>query len=87
MKMRTIDGYEVRECPFCGKIDTIDFADIKSEEMCSNCYEEDKCPHYGEYECKCGCFVVCSHIRGGCGASSGWGSDKETAVEIWNRRA
>lgn len=32
MKIRIIDGYKVKECPFCGKVSTVDFADVKAEE-------------------------------------------------------
>lgn len=85
--MRTIDCYEVRECPFCGKSESVDFADILTEEMCGNCEDEDRCPCYKDHECSSGYFVVCNYHKGGCGASGGWGGDKETAVRNWNRRA
>lgn len=85
MKIKTIEKYDLRECPFCGKIDTIDFADLKTEEMCGNC-EEDRCPCYKDDTTCNGTFVVCSFAKGGCGAASGWGWDKETAVANWNRR-
>ena len=83
--MRTIEKYAVRECPFCGKSTTVVFADIKTEELCRNCNEE-KCDCYEDAECSFGYFVVCNALKGGCGASGGWGCDKETAVRNWNRR-
>lgn len=82
---KMLDKYEVRECPFCGKIDTIDFADLKTEEMCGDC-GDDRCPCYKEDTTCNGVFVVCSFSRGGCGASGGWAWNKESAVEKWNRR-
>lgn len=86
MKIRIIDGYKVKECPFCGKVSTIDFADVKTEEYCMNCDKEDLCPAYKDEECGCGVFVVCSFAKGGCGGSGAWALDKETAVKRWNRR-
>lgn len=83
--MRTIENYAVRECPFCGKSTTVVFSNIKTEEMCRNCNEE-KCDCYEDEECSFGYFVVCSALKGGCGAAGGWGVDKETAVRNWNRR-
>lgn len=86
MKIRIIDGYKVKECPFCGKVSTIDFADLKTEEMCGNFDQEDLCPAYKDEECGCGVFVVCNYAKGGCGGSGAWALDKETAVKRWNRR-
>ena len=82
---KMLGKYEVLECPFCGKVDTIDFADLKTEEICGNC-EDDKCPCYTDDTTCIGEFVVCNFAKGGCGASGGWGWDKETAVANWNRR-
>lgn len=86
-KIRILDKkYKVRECPFCGKVSTVDFADIKAEEYCMNFDKEDMCPAYKDEECGCGVFVVCSLAKGGCGGSGTWALDKGTAVKYWNRR-
>lgn len=85
MKIKTIEKYDLRECPHCGRLAPVEFADLKTEEMCGNC-EDDKCPCYADDTTCNGAFVVCDCTKGGCGAAGGWGWDKETAVANWNRR-
>ena len=86
MKIKTIGKYDLRECPHCGKLAPVEFADLKTEEMCLHSTKGSKCPCYKDEIGCAGVFVVCNRFEGGCGASSGWGWDKETAVANWNRR-
>ena len=53
--------------------------------QCGKC--SGTCPAYEEMEPCPWHFVVCSHYRGGCGASGGWELTEEKAIESWNRRA
>lgn len=84
---KMLDGYEVKSCPFCGKIDSVDFANLKEEEDCEAFENEDKCPAYKSCSVCNGFYVVCSVAKGGCGGHSGFSWDKDNAVGKWNRRA
>lgn len=79
---------ELKLCPFCGKQTTPVFSTVQDCEMCAN-FEDERCPECYENNGNDGCihFVVCDVNRGGCGASTGWYIDKESALEAWNRRA
>lgn len=77
---------KLRECPFCGKKDTVDFTDAKELEECTK-FESEDCPCYEEMP-SCYCVaVVCSVYKKGCGAISGYAVTREKAIELWNRRA
>jgi len=76
---------KIKPCPFCGK-DVAELSDVKECEDCANFENEDACPAYEEMEPCPWHFVVCSHYRGGCGASGGWELTEEKAIEAWNRR-
>lgn len=78
--------FEVKECPFCGKKDALEFTDAKELEECTK-FEDEECPCYEE-EDHCYCkAIVCSIKRGGCGASSGYATSIEKVVQMWNMRA
>ena len=81
-----VDGYTLRECPFCGK-DVADFATAKELEDCQNSEDEDVCPAY-QFDCHCNRFTICCNVhKGGCGATTGYAWGREMAAEKWNRRA
>lgn len=85
MKIKNIGNvYSVKECPFCGKIESVEFANLREEEEC-NMFDDDRCPAFESCECS-GVYVICSVNKGGCGASSGFAWRKDKAVELWNRR-
>lgn len=76
---------KLRECPFCGKKDTLEWTDAKELEDCRK-FESEDCPCYEE-EPKCYCrAIVCSVSKGGCGASSGYATTVERVLGKWNRR-
>ncbi len=62
---------QLKPCPFCGKKEIKIIHDYEL-------YEEGS----GGY------FVVCDgkNKEKGCGASSGWGADKNKVTKAWNRR-
>ena len=70
---------ELKPCPFCGKSETLVWADAKQEEVCGR---------FDECEadmCLTG-SVFCSVNNGGCGASGGFRYIKEEAIAAWNTR-
>lgn len=68
---------ELKPCPFCGKTDSLEVSDCGSLEECGM-FEE-----CGEFAYK---TVVCNVNKKGCGATSGYASTKEEAIEKWNTR-
>jgi len=61
---------KLKTCPFCGK---------KPEVV------EIWIPH-GLHEGGYSWVVRCNYLNGGCGAQGGSRTEKEEAIEIWNRR-
>lgn len=69
---------ELKPCPFCGETDTlvaINFNEMYGYEKGEDAYHQD--PRY---------TIVCSRMRGGCGATGGYKKDAELAIENWNTR-
>ena len=73
----------LRSCPFCGK-SVATFVTAREEEECKH-FEDDVCPVYEPDECGVK-KIVCDFTQGGCGASTGYASSEERAIELWNRR-
>lgn len=84
--MKELEGFIVKECPFCGKIDTVDFANLQEEEDCENFENEDRCPAFESCTVCNGVYVICSAKLGGCGSHSGFRWRKDLAVKAWNMR-
>ena len=61
-------------CPFCGK----ELAIFLNSKEINDC---DECGNDRSYT------VVCDNQKGGCGAASGYDTDKGRAVNNWNMRA
>ncbi len=68
---------ELRECPCCGKTDTVGLTDCHELQECKNF---ECCESYG-YVC-----IVCDVNKGGCGASGGYAQTADEAAQKWNRR-
>ena len=74
---------ELKSCPFCGK-NVAEVTNAKELETCKKFESEDCC--YEEND-RCGLYtVVCNYLKGGCGATSGYFSQEEMAIERWNTR-
>ena len=84
--MKELEGFMVKECPFCGKVDTVDFANLQEEEDCENFEDEDRCPAFESCTVCNGVYVICSVKLGGCGSHSGFRWRKDLAVKAWNMR-
>ena len=74
---------DLKRCPFCGNIKDLQVMDENEVEYL--------CPEDSRYTSKPYYAVICavnmSHrTKGGCGASGGYESTKELAIEKWNRR-
>ena len=79
---------ELKPCPFCGKVDTLEFATRRELEDCpdfDDCEAETCgrgfCDVYDNWDC-----IVCSVSKGGCGASGGYDECPAKAIEKWNTR-
>lgn len=72
-------------CPHCGKNVTV-MSNAKELEACRH-FENEKCPYFEweEQYCSCVC-VVCDVSQGGCGATGGFATSEEKAIEKWNER-
>lgn len=71
---------KLRECPFCGRSDTVTLMTAREMEDCKSsgtCQLRD---------CE-SVTVVCDFTQGGCGASGRYARTEEEAAECWNRRA
>ncbi len=79
-----IDGYTLRECPFCGK-DVATITTAKELEDCTR-FEDAQCPALVWEECRYK-KIVCDVREGGCGASTGFAFSLEKVVQKWNGRA
>lgn len=79
---------ELKKCPFCGSEGAPQL--ISNAEMVAM-YNDDYEPCYEDgHVITNGWFVICSaggNEATGCGSNSGWGTEKEDAIKIWNRRA
>lgn len=84
--MKDLHGFMVRACPFCGRLDTVDFANLQKEEDCACFEDEDRCPAFEPCGVCNGSYVICNVQLGGCGGSGGFAWNKEQAVRRWNRR-
>ena len=72
-------------CPFCGR-NVAEIINAKDLEYCKR-FEDEECDCYEDDSNPCRLWtVVCNYLNGGCGATSGWFSDKEKAIERWNTR-
>lgn len=81
--MKELEGFMVKECPFCNK-SVAEFATLKEMEDCKH-FEDVRCPACEIDECT-GVRIVCNALKGGCGASTGYAWSKDKAVKMWNRR-
>ena len=68
---------ELKPCPFCGG----------EKIIITDCRELEKCNNFGKCESIHSYTVCCDFRQGGCGATSGYRSNEEDAIEAWNRRA
>ena len=74
----------LKSCPFCGN-KFVELANAREIDECAN-FEDEECPECFE-QSSCSLYtVVCSVNEGGCGASSGYHTTEEKAIEAWNRR-
>lgn len=64
----------LKPCPFCGKVETVFVGTEEQIELL------DYKPIETVYA------ICCSKLKGGCGASSGYGETKQEARDAWNRR-
>lgn len=76
--------FSLKACPFCGK-DVAVVSDCVELEACEN-FEEYCCPNYNSSRSPVYVAIVCDYLAGGCGASAGFSSTIEEAVDRWNRR-
>lgn len=84
-------SYDLKPCPFCGAKAAV-ISNVCDDELCRH-FEDDKCPYYepeGEYKDRSGTicpqYIVCACNKGGCGAATGWATDVDRLVWMWNRR-
>lgn len=76
----------LRECPFCGE-SVAEPITAKELEDCAHFEDLKKCPCYESIDEPCKLWtVVCNYSKGGCGAISGYFTDKEKAIFRWNTR-
>ena len=77
---------ELKECPFCG-VDAAEVTTAKELEECKY-FESEECTCFEVNEgTNCRFYtVVCNYLKGGCGCTSGYFLDKETAIKRWNTR-
>lgn len=79
---------ELKECPYCGKRVAV-LSNAKELEYCKH-FDDEACECFEDVDSKyqpCTLWtVVCNYHDGGCGASSGWFTDKEKAIKRWNTR-
>ena len=72
-------------CPFCGR-SVAELTTAKELEYCKK-FEEDTCPCFEFGEATCNLYtVVCNYQIGGCGATSGYFTDRDKAIMRWNTR-
>lgn len=74
----------LKPCPFCGN----KFVELSNARELEDCMNFEECPECFEpSQSSCNLYiVVCSVNEGGCGASSGYHTTAEKAIEAWNRR-
>ena len=75
----------LKPCPFCGN-KFVELSDARELEDCMNFKECPECFESSQSSCNL-YIVVCSVNEGGCGASSGYYTTAEKAIETWNRRS
>lgn len=63
---------DLKECPFCGKTETLKIVKPKDNNIAISCENNSA--------------VCCDFNKGGCGASSGYRDDAKEAIEHWNYR-
>ena len=80
--MIIIQGYKVRQCPFCGSNMAPEITtDQDLLQVTDELYVEiGGVLNYPSY------IVVCNVNSGGCGGCGGYGDTIEKAVDHWNRR-
>lgn len=77
---------DLRECPYCGKSVAM-VTNARDLEECRKFEDEENCPCFEDYSNPCRLYtVVCDYHEGGCGATSGWFTNREKAIERWNTR-
>ena len=80
-----MEEIRLEPCPFCGK-NTGEVTTAKELEYCKK-FEEETCPCFDYGESNCYLYtVVCNYHNGGCGATSGYFTDRDKAIMRWNRR-
>lgn len=70
---------QLNRCPFCGNKAAVEFE--TDEDNFYSTFGDDK-----EYDGTGGWFVICNVNKKGCGSSSGWHQERNTAALKWNTR-
>ena len=70
---------KIKKCPHCGSKSSPEVMEYRE-------YVGMLLDTYDVLDDDDGCIVICSATNGGCGASSGYGESKDSAIRLWNRR-